>query len=460
MVREFSEEKKQELFMALNAIDNAEWKSFAAWSIGSADDFGDWVSRLELQTYVGKIDAYQSVILDTNSSTRSQIDAIFQNVAETDLRYAGLFREHEETVSEQISKVQTLHQVIQSVNGGGAASKSNASTVHVDAGWLKVSQDVLRDELEKWGICDPREQQKIIDIMTALHPVWLARLYYARGNVMLSEKIMNIILSYYNNHADQLQMEYVEKILPGYLEQQGITDQTEQQKIIQKIKENAPSLLIRLYKDIYDQSRTEENALKAIISYYELHKMDITLADVEGLKLENKELDETQKKTFVECWNFLGQMGLSETHIIAVMANMYEESQFSPTNAYDGKYPGIYNYSGDENPSDETYEFESSDNIAFGIIQWRDAGRKQALYDYADKHNGEVTDLEMQLGYFKEEMEVGVCKGKWIDFLEKETLEDATEYFLDEIEVGPSGSLEKRCQHAETISAWYSNLPQ
>lgn len=117
MIREFSEEKKEELYAALYAIDIKDWKPFQVWCGSRVSEFGDWVDKLGIQTYMVKVDAYQNKILNMNSSTRNQIDIIFENVAEVDRRYAGIFREHAETVRGQIAQVQAMIQVMRAVNG-------------------------------------------------------------------------------------------------------------------------------------------------------------------------------------------------------------------------------------------------------------------------------------------------------------------------------------------------------
>lgn len=116
MIRDFSEEKRKELYDALEIVDNKEWKPFMAWCGGRAGEFGVWADRLGISSYTRRIDDYQNRILDTNNSTRNQIDVIFDNVAETDIRYAEIFRGYAEIVKEQVAQIQALAEVMRSVN--------------------------------------------------------------------------------------------------------------------------------------------------------------------------------------------------------------------------------------------------------------------------------------------------------------------------------------------------------
>lgn len=161
-------------------------------------------------------------------------------------------------------------------------------------------------------------------------------------------------------------------------------------------------------------------------------------------------MDQNQKETFVACWNKLGQMGLSREHIIAVMANIYAESRFSATNAQESYgYIGLY---------DDNYTFVTNDGVGYGICQWTIESRKEALLEFANDTNGSVRDLGTQLNYFQYEMEEGICKNYWNNFLEKETIYDATNYFLDIIENPLVNNIEERMEFANTIEMRYSGV--
>ena len=93
-----------------------------------------------------------------------------------------------------------------------------------------------------------------------------------------------------------------------------------------------------------------------------------------------------------------------------------------------------------------------------GICQWTAKDRKEGLLNYANDTNGSVHDLKTQLGYFQYEMEEGGYKRYWNNFLEKETIYDATYYFLDVIENPKVNNIEERMEFANAIEMWYSGI--
>ncbi len=118
MVREFSEEKRQEIFRLLDEIDNREWKSFMEWCGSSAEEFGDWPDKLAVSAYTRYVDKYHERVLETNEMTRNRVNTVFENVAEIDTRYAGRMRECQEKIKEQISLVRTMTEFMQSMTDG------------------------------------------------------------------------------------------------------------------------------------------------------------------------------------------------------------------------------------------------------------------------------------------------------------------------------------------------------
>ncbi len=118
MVREFSEEKRQEIFRALDEIDNREWKSFMEWCGSSAEEFGDWPDKLAVSAYTRYVDEYHQKVLELNEMTRQRVNTVFENVAEIDARYAARMRECQKKIKEQIAMVHTMTEFMQSMTDG------------------------------------------------------------------------------------------------------------------------------------------------------------------------------------------------------------------------------------------------------------------------------------------------------------------------------------------------------
>ena len=250
------------------------------------------------------------------------MNTIFEGVVEVDRGYADIFRRHAETVREQMRTVQTMLQVMQSANKPGTNIKTMIHGMNLQPGISRAER---------------------------LENLYMADLYGSADTGIIYERIMECYVEY-----------KTEMIFMSYLEGSGITEPAGQQEIYGMIMKKQPSMLRDLYMAVEQSSEDAGAIYNSIMDYYNKHKMDITIEDVEGLDMGER-MDQTQKETFVACWNMLGQMGLSKEHIIAVMANIYAESRFSATNAQESYgYIGIY----------DNYDFETNDGVGYGICQW------------------------------------------------------------------------------------------
>ena len=118
MIRDFSEEKKEEIFRILDEIDMKDWKPFMEWCGSSVEEFGNWPEKLGISAYTRYVDEYHQKILDLNEMTRQQVNTVFENVAEIDARYAKRMRECQEKIKEQIAMVRTMSEFMQSMTDG------------------------------------------------------------------------------------------------------------------------------------------------------------------------------------------------------------------------------------------------------------------------------------------------------------------------------------------------------
>lgn len=270
-----------------------------------------------------------------------------------------------------------------------------------------------------------------------------------------------ILKNVFKNSSKTLFDEKVEcgkQTLMKYLEAHGITDPKEQQKIISMfLQKDLQGMLVNLYiTDCY--SSVDANIIfNEILNYYNRHKNDITMEDVESLTFTENgakiELTDVQKETFVECWNMFSDMGLSQEQIIGAMANLYAEGRYSSTNAQDGKA----NFPIGE-IDDSNYVFNCYDGIGYGIAQWTYYSRKEGLRDMATNMNGNVSDLDVQLAYLRYELEEGDCKSLYQEFLKTETVYDATYYYMDSIENPQVNNTNERMGFAKDIENWLNDL--
>lgn len=206
MIRDFSEKKKEEIYAVLDIIDNKEWKSFMTWCGGKAAEFGVWTDKLGILSYTKQIDNYQNRVLNTNSSTRNQINVIFENVVETDNRYAEIFRVHAETVKGQIEQVRALTEVMGTACGIGLDKGTIRFKMEIDSlsqreEMLLNGRKILLSYLEGDNSIDSAEREKICDIIMEKQPDMMVNLYvtncYSSSD---TNKIYNLIINYYNSH--------------------------------------------------------------------------------------------------------------------------------------------------------------------------------------------------------------------------------------------------------------------
>jgi len=214
-----------------------------------------------------------------------------------------------------------------------------------------------------------------------------------------------------------------------------------------------PSLLYNLRNvEKYGSNSDTLAYVKQMISYYENNKkLYITKEDVKTLCFLDENgtyyyLDEQQQEVFIELWYTLVSMGLTYEQIVGVLANIYEESKFSCYNRQDTKNDAdLYDYD---------YEYKTDDEVGYGLLQWTHYSRKEKLEAKAIEMNGQVSDLDVQIEYFKDEMS-GEFKSKWCELMQKDTIYDVTEYFMENIEKPEIENIEDRMRYANSIDEWH-----
>lgn len=135
---------------------------------------------------------------------------------------------------------------------------------------------------------------------------------------------------------------------------------------------------------------------------------------------------------------------ISDIHVAAIMGNMSVESGFDPTNAQDE-----YGWPEKHNP-EYMKIYDVDDSIGWGLIQWTYQSRKQGLLDYAGDVNL-VGNMDIQLEFLIYELTdpSSEFNGKYQTFLTITDLNEATKYFLDNIEKAAVSHLDWREQAAQ-----------
>ena len=145
---------------------------------------------------------------------------------------------------------------------------------------------------------------------------------------------------------------------------------------------------------------------------------------------------------------------IEDFQVAAIMGNMYVESQFSP----------LISQEDDEDLYQPEYIKRNIDSIendgtGWGLVQWTHWSRKRGLYDYAVS-KGDVSyfgDMDTQLEYLVYELTEGGCQNDFIDFKKITDIEEATEYFCNEME-GPDEELAHKLKREEAAKAILKNI--
>lgn len=183
--------------------------------------------------------------------------------------------------------------------------------------------------------------------------------------------------------------------------------------------------------------------LNEVITFYNNTLNDPELSTVAQIKKGYSDYSESVVKADVaRAWTFLrAGMGLTAKQAAGVMGNIMSESGASPTNAQDSKM-------GTKKLRDTDYTYSATDNIAYGIIQWKHSDRKKGLLDMAGTMGSSVSDWNVQFAYLRKEMETSY-KDSWKKITNKDDVINATKVFCEEIE-GPDCS-DERLNNADKI---------
>lgn len=165
MKRDFSEDKKEELF---EYIDNITAKSNVAFDdYLQYDESGNWIDTLELTQYSSSIDGYAQEVETFNTSVKTTVETKFQNIADIDVEYQKTFQELYNTIWFQLCKVHTLKSAFSSGSENGLIKGS----VEIRA------EEILLAKMEAEGITSDLEKQNIIQMAKVEYPQMLHNLY-------------------------------------------------------------------------------------------------------------------------------------------------------------------------------------------------------------------------------------------------------------------------------------------
>lgn len=103
-------------------------------------------------------------------------------------------------------------------------------------------------------------------------------------------------------------------------------------------------------------------------------------------------------------WDFLYAKINNTYGVAALMGNLFAESSLNPINAT-GNKGGLTNEQYTAAVDEHKNENFVTDNVAYGLVQWRYHTRKKGLLDLAVKKNTSVGNLNTQLEYLWTELQ-------------------------------------------------------
>ena len=87
MVRDFTEQARQELLDLVEQVEKEKWCDFTDWLGDRWYDFQEWIGKLDIKNYVDNVNAYHKKVIDKNNTTRQEINRIFQNIKAVSTEY-------------------------------------------------------------------------------------------------------------------------------------------------------------------------------------------------------------------------------------------------------------------------------------------------------------------------------------------------------------------------------------
>lgn len=176
-----------------------------------------------------------------------------------------------------------------------------------------------------------------------------------------------------------------------------------------------------------EETRTK---LNEVMTFYNNTLNDSNLSSVAQIVNGYSDYSESIVKADVaRTWTFLRVgMGHTAKQASGVMGNIMHESGASPTNAQDSKISGAAKL------RDTTYTYSATDNVAYGIIQWKHSDRKQGLLNMASTMESTVSDCNVQFAYLRSELDT-TYKSALNKIKNNDNIENAATVFCAEVEI-------------------------
>lgn len=117
MVRDFSEEAKQNLKNMISQVESEKFSNFTDWIGDRWYDFEEWIGKLNIGNYIDNVNGYHKKVLDKNNTTFNDIDKIFNNVNEVNKCYERILGNKENSLTAWQKYMDNLCEFVKPGNG-------------------------------------------------------------------------------------------------------------------------------------------------------------------------------------------------------------------------------------------------------------------------------------------------------------------------------------------------------
>lgn len=112
MVRDFTEQARQELLDLVEQVEKEKWCDFTDWLGDRWYDFQEWIGKLDIKNYVDNVNAYHKKVIDKNNTTSQEINRIFQNINAVSTEYTQRINAIHENICEFEKAIKLLEETI------------------------------------------------------------------------------------------------------------------------------------------------------------------------------------------------------------------------------------------------------------------------------------------------------------------------------------------------------------
>ncbi len=152
MYRDFSEASKQRLLQIVSEVEpNGFWEGIGDWFGDRWLDFESITGILNIRKYTDSVDDYQKKVIDKNNTTKNQIEKIFSDVKNQDVKYQSKFGGDNNLLLILDNFISELSHIVNPANGCFNSDSIHASLnpvlIKYKLAVQKANQEIVYNEI-------------------------------------------------------------------------------------------------------------------------------------------------------------------------------------------------------------------------------------------------------------------------------------------------------------------------